>query len=839
MKPARRLDEVLGGWFDRLEIGLAGGEPLLRRGREALIAGEPLKARALAHEILARSPSSPVALALLADATSAAGLSEELAATLEDLVKRVPPSGEIWLRLARVRTNPHEAHDAYLRAVQMGDAAERRSAILGLAELDLRANEPTRADVWLDRIIDDRTPDAALLRLESATQRGAIVEAQHYLPHVADDASTENSWASGVSWTKGRAFAMLGDERAIPLLLRAHILGRDASQILANAITKATPPLLVERVERVIASPSPALRAAILRAKGSDAEAADVLREAAENGDESAKTSLLEGAIARADRNDALRVIELFGAKPTLLAEATRAFLAIDDSAEAIERLLDTSTPELLAWADRRAQAVIAKWFATDHADWRSILDRLDRAASTLRDFEALAELSELARSFAWPLRVAVIGEFNAGKSTFVNALFGEAISPMGILPTTATAFIFRFGTDRVARLKAPGAEDRLVTLDRLAETLKTAGDLEEVTVFLPLPSLQAMELIDTPGFNAPIAEHREHARAALAEADALIWLVDAGQPLKESERRELESLRDVPLQFIVNKADRLKEAELAQVLAATTANVQSLGFSPLVPPFAVSSKEALRIRKEQGADVAAQPSSDSLERSGWSNVEALVDKSLLGERGVLMDRARRRRLLPILSMLEKRANDLYEKDLEERARRREAAQLLEARRVAIAESAKVHSASLIAALTETARMCQTDFAGLPRESPPSKDGSERRDGPLERYRASLLERALLPPLRDHLRAIAEWPSTGDRPFADIERGLLGAVLQVGFQPLDELPRLAQTALRILLDGLAEPPVVAPRSLSDKLVRELRAIRLASERNPRNTSSSE
>lgn len=32
---------------------------------------------------------------------------------------------------------------------------------------------------------------------------------------------------------------------------------------------------------------------------------------------------------------------------------------------------------------------------------------------------------------------VAIIGEFNAGKSSFVNALIGEKLLPMGITPTT------------------------------------------------------------------------------------------------------------------------------------------------------------------------------------------------------------------------------------------------------------------------------------------------------------------------------------------------------------------------------------------------------------------
>ena len=40
---------------------------------------------------------------------------------------------------------------------------------------------------------------------------------------------------------------------------------------------------------------------------------------------------------------------------------------------------------------------------------------------------------------------VVIIGEFNAGKSTFVNALLGDEILPMGITPTTETIELIRY----------------------------------------------------------------------------------------------------------------------------------------------------------------------------------------------------------------------------------------------------------------------------------------------------------------------------------------------------------------------------------------------------------
>src|SRR5215470_6408199 len=46
-------------------------------------------------------------------------------------------------------------------------------------------------------------------------------------------------------------------------------------------------------------------------------------------------------------------------------------------------------------------------------------------------------------------LMVVVIGEFNAGKSTFVNALLGDPLLPMGITPTTDAIELVRYAPSK------------------------------------------------------------------------------------------------------------------------------------------------------------------------------------------------------------------------------------------------------------------------------------------------------------------------------------------------------------------------------------------------------
>src|SRR5438128_4276111 len=71
---------------------------------------------------------------------------------------------------------------------------------------------------------------------------------------------------------------------------------------------------------------------------------------------------------------------------------------------------------------------------------------------------------------------LVVLGEFNHGKSTFVNALVGEAVLPVGITPTTAT--INHLVWAEAPRARAHLEDGRAVEIDprRLAEWVTIEG---------------------------------------------------------------------------------------------------------------------------------------------------------------------------------------------------------------------------------------------------------------------------------------------------------------------------------------------------------------------------
>ena len=105
-------------------------------------------------------------------------------------------------------------------------------------------------------------------------------------------------------------------------------------------------------------------------------------------------------------------------------------------------------------------------------------------------------------------LTVSVIGDFNSGKSTFINALLEMDLCPVGDEPTTASVTYFVHGDQE--RIEQESADGTWVSLDktkyRALASHKKEGDSEPHTFRISVnsPGLDHIRFVDTPGFNAP-----------------------------------------------------------------------------------------------------------------------------------------------------------------------------------------------------------------------------------------------------------------------------------------------------------------------------------------------
>ena len=228
-----------------------------------------------------------------------------------------------------------------------------------------------------------------------------------------------------------------------------------------------------------------------------------------------------------------------------------------------------------------------------------SVRDALAEFDATDSDRDALAaSIRQLEELFL----LVIVGEFNAGKSAFINALIGQRVLPEGVTPTTDRIHVLQYGDTAGA-----------YTDDRGLHVIKA-----------PIPLLRDLHIVDTPGTNAIQREHERLTTDFVPRSDLVLFLTSADRPFTESERIFLASIREwgKKIVFVVNKADTFAtRADQDEVLAFVRDHARAL-LSESADVFAVSARLALRAKQGEPS-VWAASGFEALERYLESTLES------------------------------------------------------------------------------------------------------------------------------------------------------------------------------------------------------------------------
>jgi small GTP-binding protein len=237
----------------------------------------------------------------------------------------------------------------------------------------------------------------------------------------------------------------------------------------------------------------------------------------------------------------------------------------------------------------------------------------LERLVAFLEEFGAPPEDVGLVRRAHQDLEelflLVIVGEFNSGKSAFVNALLGADIAEEGVTPTTDRITLLRYADEPVEKGRPDGVREK----------------------GFPNEFLREIAIVDTPGTNAIIRHHEELSRGFVPRSDLVLFVTSAERPLTESERGYLELIRDwgKKILLVINKADLLAdESKVEEVRSFVDGGIRSaLDLTP--PIFFVS---ALLARKAKAATNALERDA-LMKASGFAELESYVT-DLLDEGG-------------------------------------------------------------------------------------------------------------------------------------------------------------------------------------------------------------
>ena len=197
---------------------------------------------------------------------------------------------------------------------------------------------------------------------------------------------------------------------------------------------------------------------------------------------------------------------------------------------------------------------------------------------------------------------LVVAGEFNSGKSSFINALIGEQVLREGVTPTTDRINILKYGDE-------PASQPR---------------DEFVLEIFYPANVLREINVVDTPGTNAIIRQHEELTRDFIPRSDLVLFVTSADRPFTESERMFLGQIREwgKKVVLVINKVDILQPSEVDQVVSFVRENAAPLlGREPEVFPLSARLAQRAKANKET-------PEAD-WEASGFDPIESYITDTL------------------------------------------------------------------------------------------------------------------------------------------------------------------------------------------------------------------
>lgn len=171
---------------------------------------------------------------------------------------------------------------------------------------------------------------------------------------------------------------------------------------------------------------------------------------------------------------------------------------------------------------------------------------------------------------------VAILGQFKAGKSSFINNLIGKDVLPVGVIPVTTVITRLRYGPKEkaiVTYFDDKTSEVELGEVEEYISELKNQANKKNVEVVdIELPSLEpyrGLRFVDTPGLGSVFRYNTEMSEDWLPEVGCAIVTISSDRPLSENDLDLIQELMDYTprVVLLLSKVDLLSEEQQHQVV--------------------------------------------------------------------------------------------------------------------------------------------------------------------------------------------------------------------------------------------------------------------------------
>lgn len=174
------------------------------------------------------------------------------------------------------------------------------------------------------------------------------------------------------------------------------------------------------------------------------------------------------------------------------------------------------------------------------------------------------------------PIDVAILGQFKAGKSSFINSLIGKSILPVGVIPVTTVITRLQYGEKEratISHFDGTQPEVDIKEIENFISEAKNPANQKNVEmVDVELPSLEGfagLRLVDTPGLGSIFKYHVETSENWFPEVGAALLAISSDRPLSGNDLELIRDLRKHTPRIILllTKADLLSPEQQEEVV--------------------------------------------------------------------------------------------------------------------------------------------------------------------------------------------------------------------------------------------------------------------------------
>lgn len=164
------------------------------------------------------------------------------------------------------------------------------------------------------------------------------------------------------------------------------------------------------------------------------------------------------------------------------------------------------------------------------------------------------------------PLKVVIMGEVKAGKSTLVNALVGREVTPVDVLEATSVIMEISYGQEEEAFLIRDGITEWQGSIDECYAILNGKRNDQEfaqgltVRLLMNLPSLKEYSIVDTPGLHTITGQNAKRSEDYILESDVVLWVMNSNHLGQSDITQTMSTIAKLgkPMVGVLNKIDQV-----------------------------------------------------------------------------------------------------------------------------------------------------------------------------------------------------------------------------------------------------------------------------------------